>query len=212
MVRVRFGHRQPLAWIGCAASAAAVVATLVLSGCRGNEEHDWQLEHTYQLGMEAMAKGQLEKAERAFRKLLEKNPGHLGARLKLARVLVRRYGNQKDPQLISQASELAESAVKDHPKDTGALEVLAEVQQAAGKRAAALRTRLKLADITPNDTANLLKAARLAVASGKEEMAEKLLERAGKLGSGQAKIELAEMFERRGDVARARKILESVES
>ena len=64
------------------------LAVLVgFSACEKDQkdEADWELQRHYQLGNQALGEGNLEAAEREYRRVLSKDSKHIGALHKLAR-------------------------------------------------------------------------------------------------------------------------------
>ena len=153
------------------AFALGLAVTLVLSACDKDkqDEADWELQRHYQLGNQALGEGNLEAAEREYRRVLLKDSKHIGALHKLARTLMKKGG----PDALKEAVELLEQASSLDPGDKLVFKDLARAYRGAGQADRALAAYQKLVELKPADHQNRLAIAEIYEQTGKIDQAEK---------------------------------------
>jgi Tfp pilus assembly protein PilF len=152
--------------------ALGLAALLVFSACDNDkkDEADWELQRHYQLGNQALGEGNLEAAEREYRRVLKSDSSHVGALHKLARALIQKGG----PDALKEAVELLEKASDLDPGDKLVIQDLARAYRAAGQAQKALEAYSKLIELKPADTASRLAMADIHEQKGDIDRAEKI--------------------------------------
>lgn len=154
------------------AFALGLAALLLLFACEKDkkDEADWELQRHYQLGNQALGEGNLEAAEREYRRVLKSDSSHIGALHKLARTLIQK----SRADALKEAVELLEKASSLDPGDKLVFLDLARAYRKAGQAQKALEAYAKLIELKPADTQSRLAMADIYEQKGDSDRAEKI--------------------------------------
>lgn len=175
--------RKALGKAGGATAPARVHAVLVAQGKQAEADQfsaGWRRDHPndtvflFYLGDEALARGDQAGAERWYRAVIDKNPGHALAMNNVAWLMLMR----KEPGALAMAQKAAQAA----PQQPQVLDTLAQAQAADGQVAQAVQTVQVALGFAPKDPAIRLHYAKYLIAAGNKRQAKAELDRLAALG------------------------------
>jgi len=180
------------------------------------DRENWEVQSHYQKGNQALGKGNLEEAEREYRKTITLDPVHAEARINLARVLVARSEkNTANSEMLAEAVKLLKEAVAREPRSKIAYKQLAGALVLSGEIDQALDAYRHLVAIDAHDAKSYLAMASICVKKNRPEQAEKIyrqgLDEVKKAGAGALTLAYARFLMLQKHDQRAMKILEGID-
>lgn len=199
-----------------------VLGMLAAGACKrdkSDERAKWEIQSHYQKGNQALGQGDLEQAEREYRKTISLDPQRTGAYVNLARVLMARAKKDKPDAkggLLSEAVKLLQKAIVLEPRGKIGLKQLAQALLMSGQAERAIDAYSKLVEIDAHDVESYLAMAAIRMKQNALEKAEKIFRQGldsikpGQAGFGALALAYARfMIGQKGD-QRARKMLEGI--
>jgi tetratricopeptide (TPR) repeat protein len=195
-----------------------LLLAIVQGGCsrdKSSDKANWEVQSHYQKGNQALGKGDLEAAEGEYRATIALDPGHTGASVNLARVLIARAEkNAANTEMLAEAIKLLKKAVANKPQGKIAYGQLARALILSGRIDEALDTYRRLVEIDVHDVKSYLAMAAICVKQNKLEQAEKIyrqgLESIKQDQAGALALAYGRFLIGQKNDQQARKILESI--
>ncbi len=196
-----------------------IMVALASGACnrdKSGDRENWEVQSHYQKGNQALGNGNLEAAEREYRKTIALDPEYTEAGINLARVLIARAKkNTANSEMLAEAVKLLKKAVAREPRSKIAYKQLAGALVLSGKIDQALDAYRHLVAIDADDVASYLAMASICVKKNSPEQAEKIyrqgLDGVKKDGAGALALAYARFLIGQKHDQRAMKILEGID-